>query len=98
LYDAVSSWKNSTRQNIIAKEMGFFGRKQARIMAKREYFAYLLRFWRENRDGDWRVLLENPNAEERIGFANLADLIEFLEDKTGEALAQNRSGEAERKP
>jgi hypothetical protein len=64
-------------------------------MAKREYFAYLLRLWRENSDGSWRALLENPNAEERIGFANLADLIEFLENKTGEAIGQDRLGGTE---
>lgn len=64
------------------------------MMAKREYFAYLLRLWRENHDGPWRALLENPNSKERIGFANLNDLIEFLENKTGEVLAQNGSGEA----
>lgn len=67
-------------------------------MAKREYFTYLLRLWREDRHSTWRALLENPNVEERIGFASLADLIEFLEDKTGEVHAPNRSGKAERKP
>ena len=67
-------------------------------MAKREYFTYLLRLWREDRHSTWRALLENPNAEERIGFASLADLIAFLEDKTGEVLVPNRRGEAERKP
>jgi hypothetical protein len=64
------------------------------MMAKREYFAYLLRLWRENHEGTWRALLENPYSEERIGFANLNDLIEFLENKTGEVLAQNGSGVA----
>lgn len=63
-------------------------------MAKREYMAYLLRLWRENQDGPWRALLENPNSEERIGFANLEDLIEFLENKTGEVIEQNRLGRA----
>ena len=55
-------------------------------MSKREYMAYLLRLWRENRDGSWRALLENPNTEERFGFANLNELIEFLENKTGETI------------
>jgi hypothetical protein len=62
-------------------------------MAKRKYFAYLLRLWRENRDGNWRAQLENPNSEERIGFANLDELIDFLEEKTGETLTSNRLGE-----
>ncbi len=55
-------------------------------MSKREYMAYLLRLWRENRDGAWRALLENPNTDERVGFANLNELIEFLESKTGETI------------
>jgi hypothetical protein len=67
------------------------------MMVKREYFAYLLRLWRENRDGPWRVLLENPNVEEKIGFANLDELIEFLQNKTGEAIEPNRLGEAQTK-
>ncbi|MCB9420363.1 MAG: hypothetical protein H6667_11180 [Ardenticatenaceae bacterium] len=67
------------------------------MMAKREYFAYLLRLWRENRDGSWRALLENPNAEEKVSFGNLTELIEFLENKTGEVIEQNRPGEAETK-
>ena len=53
---------------------------------KREYMAYLLRLWRENDDRPWRALLENPNTKERFGFANLNELIEFLEDKTGVAI------------
>jgi hypothetical protein len=66
-------------------------------MARREYKAYLLRLWRESRSGSWRALLENPNAGERIAFANLTELVEFLESKTGEAIVPNRPGEAETK-
>jgi hypothetical protein len=83
--------------NIITKETRVFEQKRARIMAKRQYFAYLLRLWRENHDVSWRALLENPNSQERIGFANLTELIEFLESKTGEAITPIRSGEAETK-
>lgn len=55
-------------------------------MSKREYMAYLLRLWREKSDGAWRALLENPNNGERAGFASLAELIAFLESKTGETI------------
>lgn len=55
-------------------------------MAKREYMAYLLRLWRENSDGSWRALLENPHSGERAGFATLAELVTFLEGKTGETI------------
>lgn len=53
-------------------------------MAKREYVAYLLRLWQENPEGTWRALLENPNSGERVGFADLAELVAYLENKTGE--------------
>ncbi|MCP4417898.1 MAG: hypothetical protein GY805_14835 [Chloroflexi bacterium] len=56
-------------------------------MSKRKYMAYLLRLWRENQDSSWRALLENPNTEERVGFANLNELIKFLENKTGEVIS-----------
>ena len=55
-------------------------------MAKREYMAYLLRLWREKQDGSWRALLENPHSGERAGFATLAELVTFLEGKTGETI------------
>lgn len=55
-------------------------------MAKREYMAYLLRLWREKRDGSWRAMLENPNNGERAGFATLSELVTFLESKTGEMI------------
>jgi hypothetical protein len=58
-------------------------------VAKREYMAYLLRMWREDRDAEWRALLENPNNGERAGFATLDDLVAFLEGKTGELIRPN---------
>ncbi len=51
-------------------------------MSKREYMAYLLRLWRDNPDGPWRALLENPNSGERIGFATLPELFAFVETRT----------------
>jgi hypothetical protein len=55
-------------------------------MAKRDYMAFLLRLWREKSDGAWRALLENPNNGERAAFATLAELVTFLESKTGESI------------
>ena len=55
-------------------------------MAKREYMAYLLRLWREKQNGSWRALLENATNGERKGFATLAELVTFLEGKTGEKI------------
>ena len=34
----------------------------------------------------WRALLENPHSGERAAFATLAELVAFLEEKTGETI------------
>jgi hypothetical protein len=49
-------------------------RRQAR------YLSYLLRLWQTN-DGKktiWRASLQSPSSEERHGFANLEELLDFL--------------------
>ncbi len=49
------------------------------------YHAYLLRLWRDN-GGDsplWRASLESPQVAERLSFASLVDLFNFLEQETG---------------
>jgi hypothetical protein len=54
-----------------------------RAMQTRRYLSYLLRLWQE--DGDpplWRVTLESPQGGERMGFADLACLLAYLEDET----------------
>jgi hypothetical protein len=54
-------------------------------MAKeqRDYHSYLLRLWRTTGLGGstWHAMLENPHTGERHGFATLADLFTFLENK-----------------
>lgn len=49
------------------------------------YAAYLLRLWREKsgESAEWRASLQDPHSAERVGFASLADLFEFLESETG---------------
>lgn len=56
------------------------------LMDKRQYVAYLLRLWRENPNTPWRATLENPTTAERISFAELSNLISFLEEQTGEKI------------
>jgi hypothetical protein len=46
------------------------------------YHAYLLRLWRENEMAPWRLTLQDSQTGERIGFADLGKLTNFLEDKT----------------
>ena len=44
-----------------------------------DYFSYLLRLWREV-EGTvvWRASLQDPRTGERVGFATLDDLVEYL--------------------
>ncbi len=48
------------------------------------YWAFLLRLWRETPDLPFRAMLEDPHTGERHGFANMTQLIFFLQqlDKT----------------
>ena len=48
------------------------------------YFSYLLRLWQTDDQGRavWRASLESPGTRERLGFANLDDLLKFLETQT----------------
>jgi hypothetical protein len=50
---------------------------------QRRYHAYLLRLWQTGEDETsvWRVLLEDPRTGERHGFADLAGLFAFLNDR-----------------
>jgi hypothetical protein len=50
---------------------------------ERDYHSYLLRLWRTTGMGGpaWHAMLENPHTGERHGFANLAELFTFLENK-----------------
>jgi len=48
------------------------------------YRSYLLRLWREDRDGEtaWRASLESPETPERIYFASLDELVSYLRERT----------------
>ena len=51
----------------------------------RRYLAYMLRLWQATDEGEpaWRASLESPHTGERRGFANLEELVAFLEKETG---------------
>lgn len=51
---------------------------------QRGYRAYLLRLWEVDNDGRpvWRASLQDPRTGERLGFAGLAQLNEFLQPVT----------------
>lgn len=53
----------------VSKEVGMSG----------DYFSYLLRLWREEEGtAVWRASLQDPRTGERVGFAYLDELFEFL--------------------
>ncbi len=54
----------------------------------RDYFAYLIRLWREG-PGVWRIMLEDPNTNERIYFKDVDELLTFLRQQ----IKQDNGGE-----
>jgi hypothetical protein len=65
---------------------------------QKDYFAYLLRMWREdNGDGMpyaakrlWRASLQSPGSSKQIGFSSLQELFDFLSSQAGiEPVAKN---------
>ena len=57
-----------------------------------DYQAYLLRLWRETADLPYRATLEDPHTGERHGFANVSQLIVFLQ-QIDETAPNETSGE-----
>jgi hypothetical protein len=58
------------------------------VKQQRRYLSYLLRLWQEG-GGDllrdpllWRASVERPQDGERLGFASLGDLLDFLEEES----------------
>jgi len=60
-----------------------------------DYMSYLLRLWRTSTDGQgvWRASLTDPLTAERIGFADLEALFEFLRRQTAPRPCANGSGD-----
>ncbi len=49
-----------------------------------DYLSYLLRLWQESEKGAvWRASLQSPDTGERVGFASLDKLFDFLQRQTG---------------
>ena len=42
------------------------------------YFAFMLRVWREEAQDRWRASLEDPRSGERRVFADLETMLDFL--------------------
>ena len=46
--------------------------------AQHDYYAYLLRLWREEGERKWRASLENPGTGQKRGFASFERLVKYL--------------------
>ena len=48
------------------------------------YLSYLLRLWQtsDGKTSVWRASLQSPGSEERLGFASLEELLDFLRTRT----------------
>ncbi|MEJ2746864.1 MAG: hypothetical protein P8183_02945 [Anaerolineae bacterium] len=56
-----------------------------KTVAATHYRSYILVCWREqNEEATWRFRLEDPHSGQRHGFANLSELIAFLQAKLSE--------------
>jgi len=62
-----------------------------------DYFAYLLRLWREKGEqaSSWRASLQDPHSGEKLGFAHLDELVAFLRERTGLAPPAERPAKGE---
>ncbi len=61
-----------------------------------EYLSYILRLWREDKPGSrWLSSLQNPISGERIGFADMDELFEFLRKKTRQGETRHRDSDSE---
>jgi len=43
-----------------------------------DYYAYVIRIWRENEMNPWRITLDDPSAAQRRQFDSLDALCEFI--------------------
>ena len=59
-----------------------------------EYLSYLLRLWPEGGEEEavWRASLESPHTGERVGFASLEELFDYLRQQTGVTLDAPEGG------
>ena len=50
-----------------------------------EYYSFLLRLWMTNRQNGqpiWRASLQSPDSGEKLVFANLAEMVDYLKSLT----------------
>ena len=61
---------------------------------EQDYLSYLLRLWRVSDEGRpvWRASLKSAHSGERLGFAGLEELLEYLRAETGVEPAPDQPG------
>jgi len=85
------------------------GHRSRETASGSDYLSYLLRLWQESEralegreEPVWRASLTSPATGERVGFANLEELMAYLQERMANAPdseeAQDRSiGSSERR-
>lgn len=58
-----------------------------RKQEKQRYHSYLLRLWKDGDNAPWRASLEDPHNGTQLNFAELKQLIVYLEKETGEEIS-----------
>ena len=68
------------------------GHRSRETASGSDYLSYLLRLWQESEgalegheEPVWRASLTSPATGERLGFANLEELIAYLRERMGSA-------------
>ncbi len=63
-----------------------------------EYRSYLLRLWRLGETSPWHVMIEQIGSKEQHTFANLDNLLDFLQaEQSGSAIEAQSSEDEEMK-
>jgi hypothetical protein len=56
------------------------------------YHAYLLRFWRDDAQSPWRIVLIDSHTGEQQGFPSCADLYAFLDEQLALSIYHSQEG------
>ncbi len=58
------------------------------------YYSYLLRLWLVHQSGTptWHAVLEDPRTGERLSFADLQRLCEFLNERANDLVSPDDKG------
>jgi len=72
-----------------AAEAGFLSRTTVNMTSSQtEYRSYLVRLWRSSDNEPWHVMTEQIGSNERLMFANLESLLDFLQSGQSKSVVE----------